>query len=75
MNNKDYIENLLARMTQAKVEAGKEPVILYNELYPEVDEDLRMCLNLLYQEGKVKPLGETVNGVKRLEYLLTNNNN
>lgn len=71
MNNKDYIENLLARMTQAKIEAGKEPVILYSELYREVDEDLRMCLNLLYQEGKVKPLGETVNGVKRLEYLLT----
>lgn len=70
MNNKDYIENLLARMTQAKIEAGKEPVILYNELYDEVNEDLRMCLNLLYQEGKVKPLGETVNGVKRLEYLL-----
>ena len=70
MNNKDYIENLLARMNQAKIEAGKEPVILYNELYDEVNEDLRMCLNLLYQEGKVKPLGETVNGVKRLEYLL-----
>lgn len=47
MNNKDYIENLLARMTQAKIEAGKEPVILYNELYDEVNEDLRMCLNLL----------------------------
>ena len=75
MNNKDYIENLLARMTQAKIEAGKEPVILYSELYDEVNEDLRMCLNLLYQEGKVKPLGETVNGVKRLEYLLINNNN
>lgn len=75
MNNKDYIENLLARLTQAKIEAGKEPVILYNELYAEVKEDLRMCLNLLYQEGKVKPLGETVNGVKRLEYLLINNNN
>ena len=72
MNNKDYIENLLARMTQAKIEAGKVPVILYNELYDEVNEDLRMCLNLLYQEGKVKPLGETVNGVKRLEYLLIN---
>ena len=71
MNNKDYIENLLARLTQAKIEAGKEPVILYSELYDEVNEDLRMCLNLLYQEGKVKPLGETVNGVKRLEYLLT----
>ena len=70
MNNKDYIENLLARLTQAKIEAGKAPVILYNELYDEVNEDLRMCLNLLYQEGKVKPLGETVNGVKRLEYLL-----
>ena len=70
MNNKDYIENLLARLTQAKIEAGKEPVILYSELYDEVNEDLRMCLNLLYQEGKVKPLGETVNGVKRLEYLL-----
>ena len=75
MNNKDYIENLLARMTQAKIEAGKEPVILYNELYDEVNEDLRMCLSLLHQEGKVKPLGETVNGVKRLKYLLTNNNN
>ena len=75
MNNKDYIENLLARMTQAKIEAGKEPVILYNELYREVDEDLRMCLNLLYHEGKVKPLGKTVNGEKRLEYLLINNNN
>lgn len=71
MNNKDYIENLLARLTQAKIEAGKEQVILYSELYREVDEDLRMCLNLLYQEGKVKPLGETVNGAKRLEYLLT----
>ena len=71
MNNKDYIDNLLARLTQAKIEAGKEPVILYSELYDEVNEDLRMCLNLLYQEGKVKPLGETVNGVKRLEYLLT----
>ena len=70
MNNKDYIENLLARLTQAKTDAGKEPVILYNELYDEVNEDLRMCLNLLYHEGKVKPLGETVNGVKRLEYLL-----
>ena len=69
MNNKDYIENLLARLTQAKIEAGKEPVILYSELYDEVNEDLRMCLNLLYQEGKVKPLGETVNGVKRLKYL------
>lgn len=75
MNNKDYIENLLARMTQAKIEAGKEPVILYSELSREVDEDLRMCLNLLYQEGKVKPLGENVNGVKRLKYLLINNNN
>lgn len=75
MNNKDYIENLLARLTQAKIEAGKEPVILYNELYDEVNEDLRMCLNMLYHEGKVKPRGETVNGVKRLEYLLTNNNN
>ena len=75
MNNKDYIENLLARMNQAKIEAGKEPVILYSELYSEVNEDLRMCLNLLYQEGKVKPLGETVNGVKRLKYLLINNNN
>ena len=75
MNNKDYIENRLARLTQAKVEAGKEPVILYNELYDEVNEDLRMCLNLLYQEGKVKPYGETVNGVKRLKYLLINNNN
>lgn len=75
MNNKDYIENLLARLTQAKVEAGKEPVVLYSELSREVDEDLRMCLNLLYQEGKVKPLGETVNGVKRLKYLLINNNN
>ena len=72
MNNKDYIENLLARLTQAKIEAGKEPVILYSELYAEVNEDLRMCLNLLYQEGKVKPRGETVNGVKRLEYLLIN---
>lgn len=72
MNNKDYIENLLARMTQAKIEAGKEPVILYSELYAEVNEDLRMCLNLLYQEGKVKPLGENVNGVKRLKYLLIN---
>lgn len=71
MNNKDYIENLLARLTQAKIEAGKEPVVLYSELSREVDEDLRMCLNLLYQEGKVKPLGETVNGVKRLKYLLT----
>ena len=71
MNNKDYIENLLARMTQAKIEAGKEPVILYNELYDAVNEDLRMCLNLLYQEGKVKPRGVTVNGVKRIEYLLT----
>lgn len=40
MNNKDYIENLLARLTQAKIEAGKEPVILYSELYREVDEDL-----------------------------------
>ena len=47
MNNKDYIENLLARLTQAKIEAGKEPVILYSELYDEVNEDLRMCLNLL----------------------------
>ena len=75
MNNKDYIENLLARLTQAKIEAVKEPVILYSELYDEVNEDLRMCLNLLYQEGKVKPLGETVNGVKRLKYLLINNNN
>lgn len=75
MNNKDYIENLLARMTQAKIEAGKEPVILYSELYDEVNEDLRMCLNLLYQECKVKPCGETVNGVKRLKYLLINNNN
>ena len=75
MNNKDYIENLLARLTQAKIEAGKEPVILYNELYDEVNEDLRMCLNLLYHVGKVKPLGETVNGVKRLKYLLINNNN
>ena len=75
MNNKDYIENLLARLTQAKIEAGKEPVILYSELYDEVNEDLRMCLNLLYQEGKVKPLGETVNGVKRLKYLLINSNN
>ena len=75
MNNKDYIENLLARLTQAKIEVGKEPVILYSELYREVDEDLRMCLNLLYHEGKVKPLGETVNGVKRLKYLLINNNN
>ena len=75
MNNKDYVENLLARLTQAKIEAGKEPVILYNELYDEVNEDLRMCLNLLYHEGKVKPLGETVNGVKRLKYLLINNNN
>ena len=75
MNNKDYIENLLARLTQAKIEAGKEPIILYNELYDEVNEDLRMCLNMLYQEGKVKPLGETVNGVKRLKYLLINNNN
>ena len=75
MNNKDYIENLLARLTQAKIEAGKEPVILYSELYDEVNEDLRMCLSLLYQEGKVKPLGETVNGVKRLKYLLINNNN
>ena len=75
MNNKDYIENLLARLTQAKIEAGKEPAILYNELYDEVNEDLRMCLNLLYHEGKVKPLGETVNGVKRLKYLLINNNN
>ena len=72
MNNKDYIENLLARLNQAKIEAGKEPVILYSELYDEVNEDLRMCLNLLYQEGKVKPLGETVNGVKRLKYLLIN---
>ena len=72
MNNKDYIENLLARLTQAKIEVGKEPVILYSELYDEVNEDLRMCLNLLYQEGKVKPLGETVNGVKRLKYLLIN---
>ena len=72
MNNKDYIENLLARLTQAKIEAGKEPVILYSELYDEVNEDLRMCPNLLYQEGKVKPLGETVNGVKRLKYLLIN---
>ena len=72
MNNKDYIENLLARLTQAKIEAGKEPVILYSELYDEVNEDLRMCLNLLYQEGQVKPLGETVNGVKRLKYLLIN---
>ena len=72
MNNKDYIENLLARLTQAKIEAVKEPVILYSELYDEVNEDLRMCLNLLYQEGKVKPLGETVNGVKRLKYLLIN---
>ena len=72
MNNKDYIENLLARLTQAKIEAGKEPVIIYSELYDEVNEDLRMCLNLLYQEGKVKPLGETVNGVKRLKYLLIN---
>ena len=72
MNNKDYIGNLLARLTQAKIEAGKEPIILYNELYDEVNEDLRMCLNLLYQEGKVKPLGETVNGVKRLKYLLIN---
>ena len=72
MNNKDYIENLLARLTQAKIEAGEEPVILYSELYDEVNEDLRMCLNLLYQEGKVKPLGETVNGVKRLKYLLIN---
>lgn len=71
MNNKDYIENLLARMTQAKIEAGKEPVVLYSELSREVNEDLRMCLNLLYQEGKVKPLGETVNGDKRIEYLLT----
>ena len=52
MNNKDYIENMLARLTQAKILAGKEPVILYNELYDEVNEDLRMCLNLLYQEGK-----------------------
>lgn len=75
MNNKDYIENLLARLTQAKIEAGKEPVILYNELYDEVNEDLRMCLNLPYHGGKVKPLGETVNGVKRLKYLLINNNN
>ena len=75
MNNKDYIENLLARLTQAKIEAGKEPVVLYSELSREVVEDLRMCLNLLYQEGKVKPLGETVNGVKRLKYLLINNNN
>ena len=75
MNNKDYIENLLARLTQAKIEAGKEPVILYNELYDEVNEDLRMCLNMLYHEGKVKSLGKTVNGVKRLEYLLINNNN
>lgn len=75
MNNKDYIENLLARMTQAKIEAGKEPVLLYNEIYDEVNEDLRMCLNLLYQESKVKPLGQTVNGVKRLQYLLTKNNN
>ena len=72
MNNKDYIENLLARLNQAKIEAGKEPVILYSELYDDVNEDLRMCLNLLYQEGKVKPLGETVNGVKRLKYLLIN---
>ena len=70
MNNKDYIENLLARLTQAKIEAGKEPVVLYSELSREIDEDLRMCLNLLYQEGKVKPLGENVNGVKRLKYLL-----
>lgn len=71
MNNKDYIENPLARLTQAKIEAGKEPVVLYSELSREVDEDLRMCLNLLYQEGKVKPRGENVNGVKRLKYLLT----
>lgn len=71
MNNKDYIENLLARLAQAKIEAGKEPVVLYSELSREVNEDLRMCLNLLYQEGKVKPLGETVNGDKRIEYLLT----
>lgn len=71
MNNKDYIENLLARLTQAKIEAGKEPVILYTELYGEVNEDLRMCLNMLYQEGKVKPRGVTVNGDKRIEYLLT----
>lgn len=55
MNNKDYIENLLARLTQAKIEVGKEPVILYNELYDEVNEDLRMCLNLLYHEGKGSP--------------------
>ena len=75
MNNKDYIENLLARLTQAKIEAEKEPVVLYSELSREVDEDLRMCLNLLYHEGKVKPLGENVNGVKRLKYLLINNNN
>lgn len=72
MNNKDYIENLLARMTQAKIEAHQEPILLYNEVSDEVGEDLRMCLNLLYQEGKIALKGENVNGVKRLQYLLTN---
>ena len=96
MNNKDYIENLLARMTKAKIEAHQEPFLFVSDVVSAIEKELkscldilnqgnkfdsgieretRRCLNMLYLEGKVIKDGNNINGVDRLKYLLTNNNN